>query len=63
LSIGTTFSFEELTGGVPEGVDPSRKEEYLDDATFQAKFGTTKAAFASTPKWKRDAKKKELGLF
>jgi hypothetical protein len=39
------------------------KETYLSDAEFQTLFGTSKAEFAKQPGWKRQAKKKELGLF
>jgi hypothetical protein len=48
---------------VPPGVDPTRKEEYLDLNSFKTVFGTDKDSFAALPKWKRDAKKKEVGLF
>jgi hypothetical protein len=60
---GATFSYDALKSGIPEGVDPTRKEDFLDAATFSSLFGMDKAAFAALPKWKRDAKKKELGLF
>lgn len=62
-SASGTFSFEDLVAGIPPGVDPTRKEDFLDDATFSLKFGVDKAAFSAQAKWKRDAKKKELGLF
>jgi hypothetical protein len=58
-----TFTYEQLKSGVPDGVDPTKKEEYLSNEDFAAKFGVDKATFAAQPKWKRDAKKKELGLF
>ena len=61
--VSGTFSYDELKTGVPAGVDPARKEEYLDAATFAKIFGSDKATFLALPKWKRDAKKKELGLF
>jgi hypothetical protein len=51
-----------LKAGVA-GIDVTRREEYLDAATFQSVFGVDKTAFAAMPKWKRDAKKKEVGLF
>lgn len=63
VASGAKHSYEELKAGVPAGVDPSRKEDYLDDATFTSKFGVSRADFAAQPKWRRDAKKKELGLF
>jgi len=62
-AVSGNFSYDELKAGVPAGVDPTRKEEYLDAATFAKLFAMDKAAFLALPKWKRDAKKKELGLF
>jgi hypothetical protein len=57
------ISYETLKGVFPPSVDPANKEEYLSDAEFSKLFGVDKAAFKAQPKWKRDAKKKELGLF
>jgi advillin len=62
-SSGGVFSYEALKSGIPDGVDPTMKETYLSDAEFQTLFGTSKAEFAKQPGWKRQAKKKELGLF
>jgi len=58
-----TYSWDDVVGGQIPGMDLTMKENYLDAATFQAKFGCTKAQFDAQPKWKRDAKKKELGIF
>lgn len=44
-------------------LDPSKREMYLSDAEFETLFKVNKEAFAGQPKWKRDAKKKELKLF
>jgi hypothetical protein len=44
-------------------VNPANKEEYLSDAEFSKLFGVDKATFKAQPKWKKDTKKKELGLF
>jgi hypothetical protein len=55
---------EQLTANpLTIAVDVARKEEYLDDATFLAKFNLSKTAFAALPKWKRDEAKKKVGLF
>jgi len=62
VSSSTKFSLEELKR-TPAGIDPTCKEAYLDDVTFNTVFGMTSAAFGALPKWKRDAKKKEVGLF
>jgi hypothetical protein len=49
--------------GIPQGVDPSKKETYLADAAFEEIFGMDKKNFAKLPGWKRTNKKKELKLF
>jgi hypothetical protein len=55
--------YDSLKSGLPEGVDPAHKEEYLDDASFQSMFGMDRIAFRALPKWKRDDAKKKHGLF
>jgi hypothetical protein len=45
------------------GIDLTKKETYLDENTFQQVFRMTKEMFSALPKWKRDMKKKEAGLF
>lgn len=58
-----THSLDDLKGGIPAGVDPTMKEEYLDDATFATVFKMDRAAFRALAKWKRDDLKKKAGLF
>jgi hypothetical protein len=48
---------------LPVGVDPSKKEQYLSDSVFLAKFKMDKATYAKKPKWQQDNLKKELKLF
>ena len=48
---------------LPSGVDPAKKELSLSNEEFDSIFGMDKTAFSSLPTWKRNAKKKELGLF
>nr|XP_008508248.1 PREDICTED: villin-1 [Equus przewalskii] len=48
---------------LPEGVDPSRKEEHLSVEDFTDALGMTPAAFSSLPRWKQQSLKKEKGLF
>ncbi|XP_076064195.1 advillin-like isoform X2 [Oratosquilla oratoria] len=48
---------------LPEGVDPTQKEDYLSDAEFTKAFGCSKDEFTSLPKWKRVNLKKKAGLF
>lgn len=59
---GETFSYEQLKTGV-EGIDITRKETYLSDAEFQTVMGLSKAEFENLPKWKQQAKKREVELF
>ncbi|CAI5734286.1 unnamed protein product [Peronospora destructor] len=59
---GETFSYEQLKAGV-EGIDITVKENYLTDAEFQTVMEMSKDEFAKLPKWKKQAKKKEVGLF
>ena len=60
---GVKYSLEHLKSGLPDGVDPTQKEAYLDDAVFKELFKMEPAAFAALPKWKRDEQKKKVGLF
>lgn len=62
-SIKVAYEAVKGTGNEPDGVDPSRKEEYLDKDTFVSLFKMTKKEFAALAKWKRDKMKRELGLF
>lgn len=59
---GETFTYEQLVAGV-DGIDLTNKESYLSDAEFREVMGTTKDEFAKLPKWKQQAKKKEVKLF
>lgn len=58
-----SLSLGEVTSPDVGGIDASKKEEYLDDQTFQSVFGMDKQTFAALPKWKRDDAKKKNGLF
>jgi len=53
----------DLQKGVPEGVDPSRKEDYLSDADFETVFKMKRDAFAKMPAWKKDNLKKSTNMF
>lgn len=48
---------------LPPGVDPTKREMALSDTEFLDVFGVGKDSFQSLPLWKRNAKKKEKGLF
>ena len=44
-STSEKFSLAELQAGTPEGVDPTKKEEYLSDADFLEAFKVDMAAY------------------
>ena len=52
-----------LKASTPSDIDPANKERHLSPADFSNVFGMDLAAFNALPKWKRDAKKKDAGLF
>ena len=53
----------ENIAGLPQEVDRSKREEYLEDDVFQNLFKMDLKAFLALPKWKRDGEKKKHGLF
>jgi hypothetical protein len=60
----TKYSLKELTSlPLPEGVDATVKENYLDDKEFAQVFGMSRAEYNAMPKWKANALKKKVGLF
>uniref|UniRef100_A0A3B5A530 Villin like n=1 Tax=Stegastes partitus TaxID=144197 RepID=A0A3B5A530_9TELE len=48
---------------LPDGVDPTQKEDYLSDVDFENLLGTTRADFHRLPKWRQSDLKKKAGLF
>lgn len=55
--------FFQRYGKEVDGVDPSCREQYLDDTDFMEVFGMSKADFATQPKWKQVSAKKAKELF
>lgn len=49
--------------GLPEDVNPAKKENYLSEQDFVSVFGITRGQFAVMPGWKQLQMKKEKGLF
>jgi hypothetical protein len=49
----TKFSYENLKGKFPDGIDPTRKEAYLSDEEFNKVFGMPKEKFYELKKWKQ----------
>jgi hypothetical protein len=62
VPVSGTFSLDDLRAGVA-GIDVTRKEEYLAPEVFAQVFGMGIAAFKAMRRWKRDIKKREVGLF
>ena len=57
------MEYDQLKKGIPQGVDPARKEAYLSDEKFEEVFGMTPAAFNELKQWKKIDLKKAKGLF
>jgi len=58
-----TYDLEVLKRSFPEGVDPTKKEQYLSDEVFSQVFKMDKTAFNALKEWKRKDMKKQAGLF
>ncbi|XP_061820679.1 villin-1 [Nerophis lumbriciformis] len=48
---------------LPEGVDPSHREDHLSDADFQRLLGTERLDFRRLAAWRQKELKKKAGLF
>ncbi|XP_054285862.1 supervillin isoform X2 [Macrosteles quadrilineatus] len=48
---------------LPDGVDPTRLEDYLAPQHFQEVLGLSKEEFSELPAWKQNKLKQEKGLF
>ena len=59
-----TFPLDQLKGMQgADGIDPTNKEQYLEEEEFKKMFGIDLAAFLKLPVWKRQLEKKKHGLF
>ena len=59
-----TYTFAELTSSsLPEGVDATKKEQYLSEKEFQSVFGITKTEYNALPAWKAQGLKKKTNLY
>ncbi|GAX81454.1 hypothetical protein CEUSTIGMA_g8883.t1 [Chlamydomonas eustigma] len=59
-----TIPYEELVKlRLEDGIDPTRKEDYLTDEEFLKVFSVEREKFKKLPDWKRQLKKKEVSLF
>ncbi|XP_051566056.1 villin-1-like [Myxocyprinus asiaticus] len=52
-----------ITEDLPDGVDPTRKEDYLSNDDFALIMGISRLDFYAMPAWKQLNLKKEKGLF
>lgn len=59
----TKFSLDDLKAGIPEGVNPAKKEYYLSEDDFKAVFNMSIEAWEGLKDWKRKDHKKKAGLF
>lgn len=59
------YTLEQLTSGKdwPSDIDPTQREQYLSEETFQSVFGVSKSEFNAFPAWKKSRLKKEHQLF
>uniref|UniRef100_A0A673Z5T9 Villin-1 n=1 Tax=Salmo trutta TaxID=8032 RepID=A0A673Z5T9_SALTR len=66
-TVQATFPADKLlncqTEDLPEGVDPTKKEEHLSNDDFALILGVSRVEFYSMPNWKQQNLKKEKGLF
>uniref|UniRef100_A0A7S2MIU8 HP domain-containing protein n=1 Tax=Octactis speculum TaxID=3111310 RepID=A0A7S2MIU8_9STRA len=57
------YQFLKSPGPYPEGVDPSIREQYIQDDEFQEVFGISKVEFSELGKWKQAKMKQDAELF
>lgn len=57
------YKFLKSPGPYPDEVDPSIREQYLEDDEFHEVLGMSKDEFRSVPKWKQAKMKEDVGLF
>ncbi|XP_075250157.1 advillin-like isoform X2 [Convolutriloba macropyga] len=63
---GAGFSYEYLKSAqsnLSEEIDPTVKEQYLEDSDFQRVFRMSREEFNQKPHWKKIEIKKQVGLF
>ena len=62
-SVYPVYTLEQLRINAISHIDMTHKEMYLSNKEFLRIFGMNKTQFQQLPKWKKDSKKKEKGLF
>lgn len=58
-----TYTYEQLKGARLPDVNWAQREQRLTDSDFATVFKMSRAEFNALPGWKRDEKKKAVGLF
>nr|CCA14910.1 villinlike protein putative [Albugo laibachii Nc14] len=58
----SSYSYEQLLAGV-DNIDLTARESYLSEEEFEKVFQISRANYNKLPKWKQQAKKKEVNLF
>jgi len=59
-----TYSLAELQKDpLPDGIDPTRLEQYLTNEEFEKVFGMSRKDFMMEPMWKAEKIKQEVGLY
>jgi hypothetical protein len=46
-----------------DGIDATRKEDYLDEEDFATTFGYDRATYTGMPRWKQQQAKRSVNLF
>lgn len=63
-STNVKYSYKQLKNNdLPDTVDLTKKELYLEDEEFESVFKMSRAEFSALPKWKQLNRKKDVGLF
>lgn len=57
------FTYEVLKSSFPEGVAATKKEYYMSTEEFASVLGMSVAEWDALKQWKKDTKKKAVGLF
>ena len=60
---GKKYTYEELKSVNFEGIDATRKENFLIEGEFPAVFQMSREEFSRLPKWKKLDAKRKLGLY
>ena len=58
----TKLSYEELKAGLPAGVDPTKKEQYLTDEDFEKILKVPRSQFNEMQAWKQQQLKQAASL-